>query len=460
MRYWIGILACICTAATAQPLSLLQAWQRVETVSDKLQAEHQAENRAAAELGAAEQLGMPSLSLSGSYTRLDKPIELDSRAINPIGDLLQLPQVGAIAGQLGLDLSELNWKTELTDRDIYHASLKAVWPLYVGGRIEAAQAIKAAELDQQKQQGELSRQERFTTLVERYFAVVLSTQVEQLQRQRLQTLTEHLQHAEAMQKQGQIAEVERLNAQVAMEQGQVALSQARRRSKLAHMALNTLLQQNQVDTAQGLGLPLTQPDLDRWQRQMLEVHPALALYHAKEAQAQGAIDAEKGRYKPEVALFGNYTLETQDTLAAELEPDWLVGVTVKVPLFTNDGRSDRVRAAKSAQLQVQHLRAQTQQDLELLMASRGQELSQAQHEYRALATAEKLAKENLRLRKLAFSQGLSTSIEQVDASDKLLEVQTARAAAQYRYLVALGQLAAMSSNQQRLFQLLERTESE
>ncbi|BDY06726.1 TolC family protein [Ferrimonas sp. YFM] len=455
MRHWICALLCFSGALSAQPLSLHQAWQRVESVSDKLQAQQQAHQRAEAELGVAQQLGDPSLTLRGSYLRLDRPVELDARAINPLPQLLSALPAGLLP-----PLPDSAWKTEITDRDIYHASLQAVWPLYVGGRIEAAKSIKAAEAEQQKQQTRLDTQERFTTLVERYFALALTRKVEQLHQARLETLKQHLANAEALQRQGQIAEVEKLNAQVAMEQGEVALSQASRRRVLAQMALDTLLQQKGSELSQPLALPMQSPDLDSWHRQMLDTHPALALFGAKEAQAKGAIEAERGRYKPELALVGNYSFDVDESLLSELEPEWMVGVTLKVPIFTNDGRNDRVRAAKSAQLQVQHLKAQTRQDLDLLMASREQQLTQAQHEYRALASAESLARENLRLRQLAFAQGLGTSIDQVDAGDKLLEVQTARAAAQYHYLVALGQLAAMSDNQSLLFQLLMSTETQ
>ncbi|TKB51223.1 TolC family protein [Ferrimonas sediminicola] len=453
MRYWICALLCFSGTLSAQPLSLQQAWQRVEAVSDKLQAQQQAHQRAEAELGVANQLGDPSLTLRGSYLRLDRAVQLDARAINPLPQMLTLLPPGLLP-----PLPDSAWKTEISDRDIYHASLQAVWPLYVGGRIEAAKSIKAAEVEQQKQQTRLDTQERFSSLVERYFALALTHRVEQLHLARLDTLKRQLANAEALRHQGQIAEVERLDAQVALEQGQVALSQASRRRVLAQMALDTLLQRQGTELSQSLLLPRQMPDLDQWHRQMLATHPALALFGAKEAQAQGAINAERGRYKPELALVGNYSFDVDESLMSELEPEWMVGLTLKVPLVTNDGRNDRVRAAKSAQLQVQHLKAQTRQDLELLMASREQQLSQARHEYLALASAESLAKENLRLRQLAFAQGLGTSIDQVEAGDKLLEVQTARAAAQYRCLVALGQLAAMSDNQSLLFQLLKSTE--
>jgi len=55
-----------------------------------------------------------------------------------------------------------------------------------------------------------------------------------------------------------------------------------------------------------------------------------------------------------------------------------------------------------------------------------------------------LAQENKRLRDLAFRQGLSTSIEKVDAELKLTAVETQQLGAKYRYIQAYARLMAIS----------------
>jgi outer membrane protein TolC len=70
---------------------------------------------------------------------------------------------------------------------------------------------------------------------------------------------------------------------------------------------------------------------------------------------------------PTVFLYGNYTLYKDDSIFSQAEPDWLVGVGVKIPLLSRNGRSGKIEAAKSAQLKARYTRAQTQQDLNLLL---------------------------------------------------------------------------------------------
>ena len=55
-----------------------------------------------------------------------------------------------------------------------------------------------------------------------------------------------------------------------------------------------------------------------------------------------------------------------------------------------------------------------------------------------------LAEENVRLRDKAFGQGLSTSLDVVDAQSQLAGVKTQRAAAAYQYVVSLARLLALS----------------
>ncbi|MGL5290964.1 MAG: TolC family protein, partial [Vibrionaceae bacterium] len=153
---------------------------------------------------------------------------------------------------------------------------------------------------------------------------------------------------------------------------------------------------------------------------------------------------EKGKYKPTVFLFGNYSLYEDNSLLSKTEPDWMVGVGMKVPLISRDGHSGKVLAAQSALLQARHTKAQTRQDLSLLLDQTYRQLLQAKEEVSALDTSIELATENLRLREIAFKQGLSTSIDRVDAELKRTAVITKQLAARYHYVQAYARLMAIS----------------
>ncbi|GAA4901744.1 TolC family protein [Ferrimonas pelagia] len=422
---------------SAESISLAQAWQQVDDSSALLAAERQVEARALAERRAAGALGGPSLSLGATYLNMEKPLGLDVNGLVP-GLPISVPSL------------------DLTEREIYRTSLRGSWPIYAGGRIQAAQAVKDAELDAQRQQVEIQRRERFNLLVQRYYGVLLAQRNAELREAQVSARRTHQRHADLLAEQGQIAEVERLNAQVAFDQARLGYASAQRQVQLAQQALDSLLQLNDSQPRAYRATTLALPEIAPLRRDMLSAHPALRLFDAKQRQAKGAIAAEKGRYKPELGLFGSYTLAEDSSVLSELEPEWFVGVRFTMPIVTNDGRSGRLQAARSAELEVRHRRAQTEQDLRLLLDSQYQAMEQAAFEYETYASSIALASENRRLRQLAFQQGLATSVELVDADQSLLAAQLGQAQAQYHYLTASAQVMTLAG---QMTQFIERSGS-
>ena len=153
----------------------------------------------------------------------------------------------------------------------------------------------------------------------------------------------------------------------------------------------------------------------------------------------------QGKYYPEVYLYGDYSLYEDDSLASEMKPDWLVGIGVNVPLLDTSGRSDKVAAAHSAVSQVQFLKSQAKQDLTVLVQKTYLEANQAIEEVQGLNSSLSLAQENLSLRKKAFTQGLSNSLEVVDAELYLASIKTQQSAARFKYLISLNKLLALTS---------------
>ncbi|WP_394203776.1 TolC family protein [Shewanella waksmanii] len=431
------------TTVQAKDYPFAEAWKQLLQVSDKLQASVQEVHRAEAEKSATDDLNMPSLSLSGSYTRLEKPLELDLRDLNPIAALDPGALPPAIAGAIGAIPGSL-FITPFTEQDVFRSSLQAMWPIYTGGKITAAQGIKAAHVAEKEHEHELSIRDLFVQLVDRYYAVAVSQALVNTRQQLVDSLSEHALHAQKLEQQGQIARVERLNAQVALENAKVDYTSATRQLEMAQIALAKMLHEREVSTYSPLFMLTNPPAVSQLTSLTLSQHPALKLLEAKETQAQGLVSLEQGQYYPTVFLYGNYTLYEDDSLLSKMEPDWMVGVGVKVPLLSRDGRSGKVEAAKSALLQARYTKAQTQQDLSLLVEQSYRQLLQAQEEVNSLQVSMDLAKENKRLRDIAFSQGLSTSIEKVDAEIKLSAVSMQELAAQYRYVQAYARLMAVS----------------
>jgi outer membrane protein TolC len=165
----------------------------------------------------------------------------------------------------------------------------------------------------------------------------------------------------------------------------------------------------------------------------------------KKTQAKGLIEIEQGKYYPEVYLYGNYNLYEEDDLASKIAPDWEIGIGLRIPILDTSGRSGKTKAAHSTVMQVSHLQAQAIQDLSVLVEKTYREASQSLEEFEGLESSLSLSTENLRLRKKAFTQGISTSVDVVDAQLYLASIETQRFVAAYQYLLSLSKLLTLSS---------------
>lgn len=339
-----------------------------------------------------------------------------------------------------------NTTSTITERDIFTSSIRAIWPIFTGGRISAAQAAAEGKTDEAKSQLAMETQARYEDLSKYYFSVVLAKEVLQTRQAVEKGLTQHRDFAIKLEKQGQIAHVERLQADASLDKAKVDTRKAQSDLEIAQSALSKILAQTGiVEPSEGLFINQNLPPLSAFTQQTLATYPGLDLLNAKEKQAGALIKAEKGKYYPEVYLYGDYSLHEDDSLASEMKPDWLVGVGVNIPLLENTGRSDKVKAANSMVSQVQSLKAQAKEDLSVLVQKTYLEAQQAIDEVIGLESSIRLARENLDLREKAFNQGLSNSLEVVDAQLYLASIKTQQSAARFRYLISLNKLLALSS---------------
>lgn len=443
---WPCLLGAVLVSAQAQTISFGEAWTRVIQQDEGLAAEQAGVDRAKQLREAAKAMYLPKVDLGASYTHLDQPMELDLMDLNPIANHPEMVKaLQHILGGLPIPhFTPDDFVTPLTKQNVVTSSVKMLWPLFAGGRIDAAQDIRQAQVSEAQQLLVLKQQATFESLSQTYFGVVLAAQVVQTKQEIEEGLAHHLDHAKKLEAQGQIARVERLSAQSAYDRARIDTQKSRRGLEIAELALGHMLKLSRAEPDSGLFVNQELPRLEGLVSQTLEVHPGLKLLSAKKEQAKGMIRMEKGKYAPEVFLFGNYNLYEDDSLAAKTAPDWLVGVGVSMPLVSRDGRSETVQAAKSAELQVNLLQAKTRQDLELLVEKTWREAAQGLEEYQSLSSTQALAEENVLLRDKAFGQGLSTSLDVVDAQNQLAGVKTQRAAAAYQYVVSLARLLALS----------------
>lgn len=417
----------------AKSVDFDSAWKNVLNNHNGIAAERMNVQRQESLASGTSDLNLPSITLSANYTYLDDDVTVSAEQVaNSAGTSLSV---------IPIPIPNLT----LTERDIFTSSIRAIWPIFTGGRISAAESAAEGKTEEAQSQLKMKQQASYEDLAKYYFSVVLANEVVTTYAEVEQGLAKHRNNAIKLQQQGQIAKVERLQADAAYDKAKVDLRKAQQNSDIASAALRSMLQMNESITPETpLFINQTLPQMTAFIDNTLATYPGLDLLAAKEKQANSLIKAEKGSYYPEVYLYGNYNLYEGDSLSAEIAPDWMVGVGVNVPLLDNKGRSDKVVAASRAVQQVQYLKKQAKQDLSLLVEKTYREALQSIDEYYGLASSIELAKENVFLREKGFKQGLSTSLDVVDAELYLASIKTQRSLASFNYMISLVKLLALS----------------
>ncbi|NOH98956.1 TolC family protein [Vibrio sp. 99-70-13A1] len=439
---FVGLISsALSFSCLANPISFADAWEMLQENNNSLAAQQANVERYQHLQNATGSLNLPSVTLGANYTHLDSDVTINGEQFaDSLSGVPALPGIGGIISSLG------GVTSTITEQDIFSSSIRAIWPIFTGGRITAAQDAAQGKSEEAKSQLLMETQARYEDLSKYYFSVLLAQDVLLTRKAVTSGLTQHRDFALKLEEQGQIAKVERLQAEASLDKAKVEQNKAKNDLNIAQIALTQILGQSEtIKPSEQLFINTNLPDMNAFIEQTLSTYPGLQLLEAKEKQADSLIRAEKGKYYPEVYLYGDYSLHEDDSLASEMKPDWLVGIGVSVPLIDTSGRSDKVAAAHSAVSQVQYLKAQAKQDLKVLVQKTYLEAQQSIEEVLGLNSSLSLAQENLSLRKKAFNQGLANSLEVVDAELYLASIKTQQSVARFQYLISLNKLLALSS---------------
>ncbi|MGR5092680.1 TolC family protein [Vibrio maritimus] len=437
-----ALLGTLSLSSLAAEVSFDEAWQLLQQNNNSLAAQRANVERYGHLKDASSSLNLPKVTVGANYTRLDQDVTLNGQQF--ADSLSGVPNIPGLGQALGSLLGGVT--STLEHKDIFSSSIRAVWPIFTGGRITAAQTAAEGKKEEAQSQLAMEVQARYEDLSKYYFSVILAKNVVDTRMAVEKGLTKHRDFAIKLEEQGQIARVERLQAEASLDKAVVERKKAEHSLNIAQAALTQVLGQTEtVEPRDELFINRNLPPLDAFVDQTLDTYPGLAILDAKEKQASSLMKAEKGKYYPEVYAYGDYSLYHGDSLTSQLKPDWLVGIGVSVPLLENTGRSEQMKAANSAVSQVQFLRKQARQDLSVLVEKTYLEAQQALDEVQGLNSSIQLAQENLKLRQKAFSQGLGRSLDVVDAELYLASIKTQQDAASFQYLLSLNKLLALSS---------------
>ena len=334
-------------------------------------------NRRAAqqERRAAIGLRMPQIGITGSYAYLGKDIEIDLNNMKaPVQNLAgQILQSGMIPSDYIPSISQMLsgamaaiWALPLQDRSLGFVGGDVTVPLWMGGKINAAN--RAARINEQtaRSQGIQQRNALVSELVERYYGLALARQVVVVRQQVVDGVRKHLEDAAALEAQGMISRSEKLYVEFKMSEAERDLQNAQSQVETIAAALNSTIGQTddyQPVTAMFI-LERIEP-LDHFRTLAAERNPLLDQVDQKRRLAYEGVRAQRSSFLPQVVAMGGMSF--YDYQVSKVLPRWAVGVGVNFKLFDGLNREYKYSAAKQTVRRVEALQDKAGNDISVLV---------------------------------------------------------------------------------------------
>lgn len=418
----LGALSTAVAAADAPPLTvdLGKTAQLTVERSLTLKASHQAVDTARDVLREAKGYRYGRASLTGEYLHLNEAPSIPTPAVD-------LPIAANKVLHIALP------PVEVAPQDIVRITAQAGYPLYTGGKIDAA--IRAASAGVSARQSVALDTEASTILgsTQIYLGTLLTREVVHVQEDALASYQQHLAQAQKAFAAGVVARYDVIRAETAVKEQEKRLTEARNQYDLALAALHTALN---LDAGTPLQVAGT----------LFEVNEPLTLAQAQEAalrdshilKAQGfqsealaqAAEVERDDGKPQVAAVSR--LEFLTSTIPETDPGWFVGVEASLNFFNGGVRKARVAQRENERLVVETEQQSVADQIALGVQSAYLDMSAARSTLDAARKAVELARESLRLASRRFDVGTGTSLEVLDANVALSAAQVSANQALYQ----------------------------
>lgn len=449
-------------------LSFDEASRRLHGGNQSLRIADKGIDIARSERGKLNAFWYPSLRSSGAFVHLSERIEVKqplSQFTDPAKDFVHslIPDdqiISSILDQIGANTLVF----PLAPRNLTTIDLNAEWVLFAGGKRLYASRIGNAMVGLARESRAQVDATQQVLLATHYYGLRLARQVVSVRQETYDALKLHYQNALRLKAVGMMDKAGSLFAQVGMDEALRELQAARKEEAVLQSSLRNLLGSPTNESTEA-GLPAdshilptsplfindTLPPKSEFLQAVEAGNATLSQLHLQEHIAGQQLNIDQSGYLPDIALFGKQTLYAHG-IQRNLLPRTMVGVGFTWNLFDGLEREKRIRQSRLNRQALVLGKEKTRDDLALAVDKLYTQLEQAQDNARALGTTIELSKELVRMRQKAFSEGMATSDEVMDAQTLLSKVQVARLTAYYTYDVALMSLLAICGTPEQFSQ--------
>jgi len=452
---------------TVRTLSLDEAIAATLADNPSVKAADYEERAARQQRRAAIGLRMPRIDVTGAYAYMAKDIGFDfndmkapvkGAAEQILGSGLVPPQYIPSIQQLIDPMMGADWFLKVQDRSLGFVGGQVTMPIWMGGKINAANRAARLQENTAVAQGEQTRHALISQLVERYFGLALAMQVAEVRQQVVDGVRKHLEDAVALERNGMIAQSERLYVEFKMAEAERELANARLQMQTVASALqNTLNRSGELLPVTAMFIVDRIEDVSYYQDLAKTRNPLLNQVTLTRRLAQEGLRAQRSDFLPQVVAMGGGSFYNYQV--AGLVPRWAVGVGVNFKIFDGLNREYKYSAAKQTVRRVEELENKAGNDIAVSIEQLYNQLQNCRNQMTSIDASLAFAEEYLRMKNAAFLEGMASSSDLIDAELNLAGVRTERLQAAYNYDKLLAQLLEAAGVSEEFASYARRTDA-
>jgi outer membrane protein len=431
-RIFVALLM-VASAAWAQPVrvSLQEAVRSAVQNNHELIAARHEVAKAHAQLGEAWGYALPTIDMSGSYTRaLKKPVFFFPN----IFDSTAMAHGDVVAIEIGSDHAFALTFT-LTQTIFNSAVFTGVGT--AGIYLDASEEVYRSK-----------ETEVIASARKAYYAVLLAREVREMLRSNLENARENLQNVTVLANGGLLSEYDRIRAEVGLANIGPEVTRAENDYDLALNNLKIVMGvpvEKEIELDGTLEFAAVDEGIIREAPEsVLQTNPSLSALRYQRKVNDAFADVERANYLPVLTAFGNYQFQAQKNDLRISTRDFVrsavVGLSLSLNIFNGFRTDQRVEQATLESRKTDEQIASTEMILKTAVQSTIMTLTRARESIKAQEQTVGQAERGYRIASTRFKTGSGTQLEVNDAQFALTRARANRMQAVYEYLVASANL--------------------
>lgn len=325
------------------------------------------------------------------------------------------------------------WTKDVTNS--HSNALTATLPIYTGGKLKGAIQQAKANYIYNEIGVQRSYNEMRSTVTNGYFNMLQMDNLQQLGRESVDRMAEHLRNVQSQYDVGVVAKADLLRSQVELSDAEQSLIQAENNYMVAEANLNKIVGLPLSTTLELDNILVYAPydhDLDYCMKYAAENRPELKQAWQNVLAARGALKAAISGHMPQITASASQQWSS-DNWPGDENGNWGVGVTVSLNVFDTGVTQSNIHGAQADLKSAKETYRDTVDSVNLEVRTNYLNMREAERRIKNTELAVEQAEEDYRIAQLRYLNGVGTNTDVMDAHEALTEAKTNYLQALYDY---------------------------